>query len=90
MDFTEEGFGEHQRSFGAGDEVRQVLPGLQADPQVAASGQVQADHHRQQHSSPKVRDYWEVAFAHKPNWICRIHMELRIRATEKYGNPLGK
>lgn len=51
---AEEGFGEHQLPLGSGHEVRQVLPGLQADPEDSASGQGQADHHRQQHSPSKV------------------------------------
>lgn len=36
---AEKGFGVDQCASGAGHEVRQVLPGLQADAQVAASGQ---------------------------------------------------
>lgn len=37
--FAEKGFGEHQCASGAGDEIRQILPGLQADSEDPASGQ---------------------------------------------------
>ena len=51
---TEKGSREHQCQAGSGDEVWQVLPGLQADTEDSASGQSQACHHRQQHPSPQV------------------------------------
>lgn len=36
---TEKGFGIHQCPFGVGDEIRQILPGLQTDFEDFASGQ---------------------------------------------------
>ena len=51
---TEKGFGEHQLSPGAGDEIWQVLPGLQADSAYPPPGKGQAGHHCQQHAAPPV------------------------------------
>lgn len=59
---TEKGFGEHQCPFGLGHEIRQILLGLQANLENIASRQSQIDHHRQQHTTTKVKHrqhlYW--------------------------------
>ena len=51
----EKGLGIHQRSFGVGDEIRQILPRIQANLEDSSPRKGQADHHCQQHSSLEVQ-----------------------------------
>lgn len=86
---AEKGFGEHQRSFGSGHEVRQVLPGLQADPEDSPPGKGQADHHRQQHSPSQVtndRRLQRSSISHTPFF----RAERRISILEPYGVCLSR
>lgn len=53
---SEKGLREHQCASGAGYEIRQVLPGLQANAEDPASGQGQTGAHRQQHARIEVKE----------------------------------
>lgn len=75
--FTEKDFGLHQRPFGACYEVRQILPGLQANAQDSASWQSQVDHHRQQHTTPKVSICCAAAFT-----VCLVESQKSPRSLE--------
>lgn len=52
---SEKGFRIHQCPFGFGDEVRQILPRLQADFEDSPPRKGKVDHHRQQHAAFEVR-----------------------------------
>lgn len=53
--FTEKGFRVYQCPPGIGDEIRQILLGLQTNLEVPPPRQGKIGHHRQQYPTPKVR-----------------------------------
>lgn len=56
--FAETCFREHQRSFGPGNEIGQILFGLQSNIEIVAPGQSEIDHHCQQYATAQVRQRW--------------------------------